>query len=137
MDKCCADGSLWTHRWYYWYYIGKNFFSSKVNNKTAFEISLLILSSIVIKADGKVLKSELDYVKKFFVKTFGLSKSNEYFRVFNNFNKEDFNYKLRQICIQLNSHINHSSRLEIIHFLFGVSHADNEIHPKEVVIKKN
>ena len=119
------------------YYIGKNFFSSKVNNKTAFEISLLILSSIVIKADGKVLKSELDYVKKFFVKTFGLSKSNEYFRVFNNFNKEDFNYKLRQICIQLNSHINHSSRLEIIHFLFGVSHADNEIHPKEVeAIKK-
>lgn len=119
------------------YYIGKNFFSSKVNNKTAFEISLLILSSIVIKADGKVLKSELDYVKKFFVKTFGLSKSNEYFRVFNNFNKEDFSYKLRQICIQLNSHINHSSRLEIIHFLFGVSHADNEIHPKEVeAIKK-
>ena len=55
----------------------------------------------------------------------------------NNFNKEDFSYKLRQICIQLNSHINHSSRLEIIHFLFGVSHADNEIHPKEVeAIKK-
>ena len=34
--------------------------------------------------------------------------------------------------MQLNSHINHSSRLEIIHFLFGVSNADNEIHSKEV-----
>jgi len=34
--------------------------------------------------------------------------------------------------MQLNSHINHSSRLEIIHFLFGVSAADNEIHSKEV-----
>ena len=91
----------------------------------------------MIKADGKVLKSELDYVKKFFIKTFGLTKSNEYFRIFNNFNKENFNQKLRQICIQINSHINHSSRLEIIHFLFGVSHADNEIHPSEVeAIKK-
>lgn len=119
------------------YYIGKNFFTSKVDNKTAFEISLLILSSIVIKADGKVLKSELDYVKKFFINTFGTKKSNEYFRMFNNLNKQDFNSKLRQICMQLNSNINHSSRLEIIHFLFEVSNSDNEVHSKEVeTIKK-
>ena len=57
------------------YYVGKNFFSSKVDNKKAFEISLLILSSVVIKADGKVLKSELNYVKKFFTNTFGTKKS--------------------------------------------------------------
>lgn len=119
------------------YYIGKNFFNSKVDNKTAFEISLLILSSIVIKADGKVLTSELDYVKKFFINTFGPKKSNEYFRMFNNLKKQDLNSKLRKICIQLKTNINHSSRLEIIHFLFGVSYADNEIHLKEVeTIKK-
>ena len=114
------------------YYLGKNVFASKVDNKTAFEISLLILSSVVIKADGKVLKSELEYVKKFFTNTFGTTKSNEYFRMFNNLNKQDYSSKLRQVCLQLNSHINHSSRLEIIHFLFGVSAADNEIHPNEV-----
>ena len=114
------------------YYVGKNVFASNVDNKTAFEISLLILSSVVIKADGKVLKSELEYVKKFFTNTFGTTKSNEYFRMFNNLNKQDYSSKLRQVCLQLNSHINHSSRLEIIHFLFGVSAADNEIHPNEV-----
>ena len=114
------------------YYVAKNFFSSKVDNKKAFEISLLILSSLVIKADGKVLKSELDYVKKFFTNTFGTTKSNEYFRMFNSLNKQDLSSKLRQVCLQLNSHINHSSRLEIIHFLFGVSASDNEIHTKEV-----
>ena len=114
------------------YYVAKNFFGSKVDNKKAFEISLLILSSVVIKADGKVLKSELDYVKKFFTNTFGTTKSNEYFKMFNSLNKQDLNSKLRQVCLQLNSHINHSSRLEIIHFLFGVSAADNEIHPNEV-----
>ena len=114
------------------YYVGKNVFASKVDNKTAFEISLLILSSVVIKADGKVLKSELEYVKKFFTNTFGTTKSNEYFRMFNNLNKQDYSSKLRQVCLQLNSHINHSSRLEIIHFLFGVSAADNEIHPNEI-----
>ena len=119
------------------YYVGKNFFSGKVDNKKAFEISLLILSSIVIKADGKVLKSELDYVKKFFTKTFGAKKSNEYFRMFNNLNKQDLNSKLRQVCMQLNSHVQHSSRLEIIHFLFGVAASDNEIHQSEIdTIKK-
>ena len=114
------------------YYVGKNFFSEKIDSKKAFEISLLILSSVVIKADGKVLKSELDYVKKFFTKTFGAKKSNEYFNMFNNLNKQNLNSKLRQVCMQLNSHIQHSSRLEIIHFLFGVAASDNEIHPKEV-----
>ena len=114
------------------YYIAKNFFGSKVDNKKAFEISLLILSSIVIKSDGKVLRSELDYVKKFFTRTFGATKSNEYFKIFNSLNKQNLTSKLRQVCLQLNSHINHSSRLEIIHFLFGVSSADNEIHNKEV-----
>ena len=118
------------------YYLGKNFFSGKIDNKKEFEISLLILSSVVIKADGKVLKSEMEYVKNFFTNTFGLQKSNEYFRVFNSLNKQDLSVKLRQVCMQLNSHIPHASRLEIIHFLFGVSAADNEVHPKEVEIIK-
>ena len=119
------------------YYLAKNLFINKFDDKKAFEISLLILSSIVIKSDGKVLKSELNYVKKFFTNTFGVQKSNEYFKIFNNLNKQDLNSKLRQVCLQINNHINHSSRLEIIHFLFGVAASDNEIHLKEIkTIKK-
>ena len=118
-------------------YIGSKFSVGRMNSQKAFEISLLILSSVVIKADGKVLKSELDYVKKFFTNTFGAKKSNEYFRMFNNLNKQDLNSKLRQVCLQLNGNINHSSRLQIVHFLFGVAAADNEIHSKEIeTIKK-
>ena len=37
-----------------------------------FGISLLILAGEVMKADGKVLKSELDYIKTFFVQQFGV-----------------------------------------------------------------
>ena len=36
-----------------------------------FEISLLILSSFVIKADGTIDKRELDFVRAFFVKMYG------------------------------------------------------------------
>ncbi len=114
------------------YYLGKNIFDKKVDNQKAFEISLLILSSMVIKSDGKILKSELNYVKKFFTNTFGVKKSNEYFRIFNNLNKQDFDSKLRKVCIQINANINHSSRLEIIHFLFGVANSDYDIHSNEI-----
>ena len=36
-----------------------------------FAASLLVLAAAVMKADGKVLKSELDYVKAFFKQQFG------------------------------------------------------------------
>ena len=110
------------------YYIGKNFFTGKNDNEKAYEVSLLILASLVIKADGKVRKEELNYVKDFFTRTFGQVKSKKYYEIFNTLNKQSLSSKLRAICLQLTQSINHASRLQIIHFLFGVASSDNEIH---------
>ena len=119
------------------YYIGKSFFDGKDDHAKAYELSLLILSSLVIKSDGRVVKAELEYVKKFFVNTFGTQKANQYFEVFNKLNKQTLTSQLRPVCQQLNSYVNHASRLQIIHFLFGVSASDNEMHSSEIdVIKK-
>ena len=114
------------------YYISKNFFNGKNDQAKAYELSLLILSSLVIKSDGKILKKELDYVKSFFTNTFGIQKANKYFRIFNDLNKQVLDSQLRPVCQQLNSHVNHAARLQIIHFLFGVSASDNEVHPSEI-----
>ena len=38
------------------------------------------------------------------------------------------------MCKQLNSYVNHASRLQIIHFLFGISASDNDIHDSEVAL---
>ena len=114
------------------YYIGKNFFNGKNDNEKAYEISLLILASLVIKADGKVRKEELNYVKEFFARTFGQAKSKRYFEIFNTLNKQSLSSKLRGICLQLTNSINHASRLQIIHFLFGLASSDNEIHQSEI-----
>ena len=119
------------------YYISKSFFDGKNDQAKAYELSLLILSSLVIKSDGKIVKAELDYVKKFFIKTFGIQKANKYFEVFNKLNKQSLSTQLRPVCQQLTSYVNHASRLQIIHFLFGVSASDNEIHSSEIeLIKK-
>jgi DnaJ like chaperone protein len=114
------------------YYISKSFFDGKNDQAKAYELSLLILSSLVIKSDGKIVKAELDYVKKFFVNTFGSQKANKYFEIFNKLNRQSLSSQLRPVCQQLNSYVNHASRLQIIHFLFGVSASDDEIHPSEV-----
>ncbi len=114
------------------YYIGKNFFNGNNDQEKAYEISLLILASLVIKADGKVVREELNYVKSFFASTFGLAKANKYFEIFNTLNKQALSSQLRGVCIQLTQSINHASRLQIIHFLFGVASSDNEIHSAEI-----
>ncbi len=114
------------------YYIGKSFFDGKNDQAKAYELSLLILSSLVIKSDGKVVKAELVYVKNFFVDTVGMPKANKYVEIFNKLNKQSLSSQLRPVCQQLNSYVNHASRLQIIHFLFSVSASDNEIHASEI-----
>src|ERR1017187_8425114 len=45
------------------------------NARGDFAMSLLVLSAAVMKVDGKVVKSELDFVKNFFIRQFGLEES--------------------------------------------------------------
>ena len=52
--------------------------------------------------------------------------------IFNKLNKQSLSSQLRPVCQQLNSYVNHASRLQIIHFLFSVSASDNEIHASEI-----
>ena len=114
------------------YYIGKNFFTGKNDNEKAYEVSLLILASLVIKADGRIRQEELNYVKTFFSRTFGEVKAKKYFEIFNTLNKQSLSSQLRAICLQLTQSINHASRLQIVHFLFGVASSDHEVHQSEI-----
>ena len=113
-------------------YVGKGFQSKE----TSFEISLLILSAIVVKVDGKITQSELDCVRIFFIQSFGKAKSDRYFKVFNEVKNEDYP-SVRSVCLEINKHVNHKTRLQIIHFLFSIAHSDGHIDPKEInIIKK-
>ena len=46
-----------------------------------FNVSLLVLSAAVMKADGKIMKSELDYVKRFFLQNFGQQRAENYIKM--------------------------------------------------------
>jgi len=95
-----------------------------------FELSFLILSAVIIKADGKVDKRELNYVRAYFVKIYGENRAEKAFKLFNGIMKKKV--ATTTICAQIREHMDHASRLQLIHFLFGISQADGEVHEEEV-----
>ena len=97
-----------------------------------FAMVILVLFAKVMKADGKLLKSELDDIKKFLIKQFGLHPAREFMNIFKDILKQD--YPVKNVCIQIRRSMDHSSRLEIIHVLFGLSASDGETHPNEVSV---
>ncbi len=95
-----------------------------------FELNLLSLSSIVIKADGKVNQTELDYVRRYFVSAYGKERANATFRTFNDIIKNR-QISAQRICLYINQHTRYPSRLQILHFLFGIANADGSVSSVE------
>jgi len=97
-----------------------------------FIVSLLVLFGAVMKADKQMLKSELDYVKQFLSKQFNRNQVQDFMTLFKDIIQQD--YPLRDVCRQIVRSMDHSSRLELIHVLFGLSKADGHVHPDEVKV---
>lgn len=96
-----------------------------------FELNLLSLCSIVIKADGKVSQGEMDYVRQYFVQTYGKEKANAIFRTFNEVIKKR-EISAQRICSYLNQRTRYEVRLQLLHFLFGIAQADGQVSEAEV-----
>lgn len=95
-----------------------------------FAASLLVLSAAVMKSDGKTLKSELEFVKKFLIAQFGQSKALEQIQLLKEILKQ--NIPLHDVCVQIRHFMPHAQRLQIVHYLFGISKADGHLHKKEL-----
>ena len=96
-----------------------------------FEMTLLSLCSIVIKADGTVNQNEMDYVRQYFVSTYGKDKANAIFRTFNEINKNR-EISAQRICAFLIQRTRYEVRLQLLHFLFGIAQADGSVTAPEI-----
>ena len=91
--------------------------------------SLLVLIAAVMKADGRVMKSELDYVKRYFVSRFGEDTASEAVVMLRDILKQEI--PLRDVTMQLSRSLDYSYRLEMLHFLFGIAAADGAVSEAE------
>ncbi|HET8809243.1 MAG TPA: TerB family tellurite resistance protein [Flavobacteriaceae bacterium] len=96
-----------------------------------FELNLLSLASLVIKADGKVNQRELDYVRSYFVQAYGKERANATFRTFNEVIKNR-EISAQRICLYLQQRTRYEVRLQILHFLFSIANADGGVSQGEL-----
>jgi len=97
-----------------------------------FGASLLVLVAAVMKADGKILKSELEFVRRFFNKQFGSEKTKQHMLVLRELLKKDI--PLQEVCLQIKTYTMYPARLQLMHLLFGVAAVDNHIDDSELHI---
>ena len=94
---------------------------------------LMALSASVMKADGKVLKIELDFVKRFFTSQFGNRFTSEHLQILKNFLDSD-KIPLQEICADIRTRMPSEVRVQLIHYLFSIAKADGDVAPAEMNI---
>ncbi|MFZ4523528.1 MAG: TerB family tellurite resistance protein [Bacteroidales bacterium] len=95
-----------------------------------FAMSLLVLSAAVMKADQKVVKSELEFVRSFFVNQFGEEEGNRLVSMLQEILKQDIN--IQEVSVQVGQFTDYAVKLQLLNYLFGIAAADGLYHPDEV-----
>jgi len=98
-------------------------------SQSDFILSLLALIAVVLKADGVVKKSELNFVKKFLVQSFGEEKTKELLQYLKK--ALDSEIDLPLIANDIRTHMQYSERYQLVHFLMGIAAVDNDFHHSE------
>lgn len=112
-----------------------NYYQSRSARATDVPTTLMALSAAVMKADGKVLKVELSYVKAFFNQQFGHQFSTEHLQSLKNYLNNDI--PITQICADVRIHLRPESRLQLIHYLFGIARVDGDVSASELNVISN
>jgi DnaJ like chaperone protein len=97
--------------------------------RNSFMVSLLVLSSAVIRADGKTLQSELDYVRNFVRSNFGEAATYQAMSILNDLNTKQVN--IYEVGAQIASYMNYSQRLQLFDYLARLAAADGDFSASE------
>lgn len=109
---------------------GKYAVKSGTTGRGDFSASLLILTAAVMKADDRITKSELEYVRAFFIRQFGPQAGQEQLLVLREILRQE--YSVSEVSQQIARYMDYSSRLQLLHYLFGLSLSDGHTHQKEI-----
>jgi DnaJ like chaperone protein len=92
---------------------------------------LMALSAAVMKADGKVLKAELDFVKLFFSNQFGNHFQKEQLQTLKKF-LDATSIPLSDICRDIQLRMQPEVRIQLVHYLFGIAKSDGDVSTSEM-----
>ena len=105
-------------------------YSQQQTSRGDFMVSLVVLTAAVMKADGKVTQAELNYVKQFFVRQFGVETATDGIRMLRDVLKQQI--PVYDVSRQIGQMLNYSSRLQLIDYLFGIVSTKGFVQPSEL-----
>lgn len=102
----------------------------RTGQRNSFLSSLLVLSTAVIKADGRFVKSELAYVQSFLRRNFGEDAALQAKDIIKNLMSKDIN--VYEVGAQIRMYMNYSQRLQLFHYLVALAQSDGRVDGSEI-----
>jgi DnaJ like chaperone protein len=112
-------------------------------DRNSFLFSLLVLSSYIIKDDGKAMHSEMELVRQMLRQNFGASAVQQGNEILNRLFEEQkregwqqFKHTVSECCSQINRQMDYSQRLQLLNYLVMVAKADGSVPQSEITALK-
>ena len=112
---------------------------SQQGNRNSFFISMLVLAAYIVKADGKVMHSEMELVRGMLRQNFGDDAARQgdemmrqLFREQDRMGANVYRQNIRQACQQIAVHVDYSGRLQLLNFLVMIAQADGRVDQVEI-----
>lgn len=107
--------------------------------RNSFLMSMLVLAAYIIRADGRVMHSEMELVRNMLRQNFGEEAALEGDKILRQLFEEEkrvgnqiFRLKIQQSCEQISRHMDYSGRLQLLNFLVLIAQADGSVPQSEV-----
>ena len=107
--------------------------------RNSFMFSLLVLSSYIINADGKIMHSEMELVRRFLRQNFGEAARQQgeeillkLFEQQKQMGMQQYRSVIQDSCHQIRANMMYEQRLQLLDFLVMIAKADGVVNPQEV-----
>ena len=127
-------------------YYGQNRYSQQQNyegQRNSFMFSLLVLSSYIINADGKIMHSEMEVVRRFLQQNFGEAAKQQgeqillkLFEQQKRIGMAEYRTVIQDSCHQIRSNMMYEQRLQLLNFLVIIAQADGVVSSEEITALK-
>ena len=118
-------------------------YSQSQGQRNSFLFSMLVLASYIIKADGRVMHSEMETVRRMLSQNFGPAASQQgdeiLRRLFDEQKRvgaQQFRNTVADCCRQMAANMDYAQLMQLLNFLVVIAQADGRVDPTEVTAMK-
>ena len=111
--------------------------------RNSFMFSLLVLASYIINADGRIMHSEMELVRRFLLQNFGMAAKQQgeeillkLFEQQKRIGMAEYRTVIQDSCHQIRSNMLYEQRLQLLNFLVMIAQADQVVSPEEIAALK-